>query len=226
MRLGTRADHFHDSALFLSIPHHQLFVLCEMNFGQRGRALVSECQHSDSATLLPYNDELVKGCLEEINFHVDELTHIVDSIEGEKPSLHVRPALMLHYAAIRRNKRCLLAYIYHRAKLLQNNCNLGRDRIKESLLHESEKDFVVAYERLRARQGTDTISIIASQQRFPPSQMWVQVRVMESLGTIVLTETGGTVNLEEGTIHFLPFQDVEPFVRQGCLKLVEGEEAI
>lgn len=199
-----------------------------MNFGQRGRALVSECQHSDATSLLPYNDELVKGCLEEITFHVDELTHLVDSIEGEKPSLQVRPSLMLHDAAIRRNKRCLLAYIYHRVKYLQHECNSNKhrsDSIQKSLLHESELDFLQAYERLRAQQGVETGANMTCQQRLPPTSTWIQVRVLESLGTIVLTETGGTANLEQGTLHFLPAQDVESFVQQGYLEHVEGEEA-
>ena len=199
-----------------------------MNFGQRGRALVSECHYSDATTLLPYNDELVKGCLEEITFHVDELTHLVESIEGEKPSLQVRPSLMLHDAAIRRNKRCLLAYTYHRVKYLQNECNSNKhrsDTIQKSLLHESELDFLQAYERLRAQQGCDIGADMACQQRMPPTHTWIQVRVLESLGTIVLTETGGTANLEEGTLHFLPAQDVESFIQQGYLEHVEGEEA-
>jgi GINS complex subunit 1 len=202
-----------------------------MNFGQRGRALVSECHHSDATTLLPYNDELVKGCLEEITFHVDELTHLVESIDGEKPSLQVRPSLMLHDAAIRRNKRCLLAYIYHRVKHLQRECNSNNkhhhrdESVAKSLLHESEIDFLQAYERLRAQQGSDIGANMTCQHRMPPTHTWIQVRVLESLGTIVLAETGGTANLEEGTLHFLPAQDVESFIQQGYLEHVEGEEA-
>ena len=189
---------------------------------------MSECHHSDATTLLPYNDELVKGCLEEITFHVDELTHLVESIEGDKPSLQVRPSLMLHDAAIRRNKRCLLAYIYHRVKYLQNECNSNKHRsenIPNTLLHESELDFMQAYERLRAQQGSDIGADMTCQQRMPPTHTWIQVRVLESLGTIVLTETGGTANLEEGTLHYLPAQDVESFIQQGYLEQVEGEEA-
>jgi GINS complex subunit 1 len=191
-----------------------------MNFGQRGRHLVAECKHAD---LLQYNDELVKGCLEEITFHVDELTHIVEAIDGEKPSTEVRPALMLHEAAIRRNKRCLLAYINHRVKYIQNHSS--RSNIKKSLLSEAEIDFLKAYERLRAQQSEDRGLDLSSNQRLPPTQTLIQVRVLESLGKVVLTETGATANLEKGTLHFLPVQDVDEFIRQGFLEQVDGEEA-
>jgi GINS complex subunit 1 len=187
-----------------------------MNFGQRGRDLVAECKHAD---LLQYNDELVKGCLEEITYHVDELTHLFEAIDVEKPALEVRPSLMLHEAAIRRNKRCLLAYVNHRVKYIQNNPS-----VKKTLLNEAEIDFLQAYERLRARQSEGGLDL--SAKRLPPTQTLIQVRVLESLGKIVLTETGATANLQKGTLHFLPAQDVEDFIRQGFLEHVEGEEAL
>jgi GINS complex subunit 1 len=197
-----------------------------MNFGQRGRDLVAECaNHSD---LLPYNDESVKACLEEITFHVDELTHIIDAIENEKPSLEVRPALMLHDAAIRRNKRCLLAYVNHRVNYIKENHAANPTAFQaKALLSEAESDFAQAYERLRAQQS-DAVGgtlDLGRRPKLPPTQTFLQVRVLQSLGKIVLTETGATVNLEKGTLHFLPAQDVEEFIQQGFLEQVEGEEA-
>mmetsp|Transcript_19579 Transcript_19579/g.32517 ORF Transcript_19579/g.32517 Transcript_19579/m.32517 type:complete len:202 (-) Transcript_19579:68-673(-) len=200
-----------------------------MNFGQRGRDLVAECaNHSD---LLPYNDESVKACLEEITFHVDELTHIIDAIDSDnaKPSLEVRPALMLHDAAIRRNKRCLLAYVNHRVKYIQENYAIMPAAFKnKALLNEAETDFAQAYERLRAQQSDKVgggLDLGRARHKLPPTQTFLQVRVLQSLGKIVLTETGATVNLEQGTLHFLPAQDVEEFIQQGFLERVEGEEA-
>jgi len=187
-----------------------------MNFGQRGRDLVSECKHGE---LLKYNDEAVKGCLEEIIFHVDELTHIVQAVEEEKPPLEVRPSLLLHESAVLRNKRCLLAYHNHRINVCKGDPSINR-----SLLNEAEIDFLSAYERLVADQSDKLQGLELSMHKLPPTQTLIQVRVLQTVGKIVL-ETGATVNLEQGTLHYLPAQDVYAFMQQGILEQVEGEEA-
>jgi GINS complex subunit 1 len=199
-----------------------------MNFGHRGKALVMECKHPD---LLPYNDELVKGCLDEITFHVDELEHIVDSIVGDKPSLEVRPALLLHEAAIQRNKRCLLAYQNHRIRYLMENPIQDTNGISSKLsssssstiLSDAECEFLAAYERLRTNHPYSLT--LTRSPRLPPSQTMVQVRVVETVGTVVLAESGVSVHLAQGTVHYLPARDVQHFLQQGVLELIEGEEA-
>jgi GINS complex subunit 1 len=188
-----------------------------MNFGQRGRDLVLECKHAD---LLKYNAEAVQACLEEITWHVDELTHLANAVEGDnKPSIELRPALLLHDAAIRRNKRCLLAYMNHRLEVIKENAD-----IKKSLLSEAEVDFAQAYEKLRARYS-DQFGIDVKRNLLPPTQALVQVRVLKSLGQIVLSETGATVTLQQGTVHNLPASDVQEWIQQGYLEPVEGEES-
>jgi GINS complex subunit 1 len=228
-----------ESSVTISIyaPKHLAHInriTSRMNFGHRGKELVAECKHPD---LLPYNDELVKGCLNEIVFHVDELEHIVDSIEGDKPSLEVRPALLLHEAAIQRNKRCLLAYMNHRTRYIMKNpvilnsiTSLSSTQISSSalpsssLLSDAEFEFLQAYERLRTTDHPYSLNLTRTP-RLPPSQTLVQVRVVETLGTVVLAESGVSVHLAEGTLHYLPTRDVQNFLIQGVVELVEGEEA-
>lgn len=188
-----------------------------MNYGQRGRDLVSECKHGE---LLPYNDEAVRACLEEVTFHVDELTHLANSIDDDKPTLEVRPSLTLHQAAVLRNKRCLLAYHNYRVNAIKTDPS-----VPKSSLSEAEIDFLQSFERLRAEHSDKFRGLNLSKSKLPPTQTLIQVRVLQSLGKIVLSETGATVDLEKGTLHFLPAQDVEEFIQQGFLELVEGEEA-
>jgi GINS complex subunit 1 len=79
------------------------------------------------------------------------------------------------------------------------------------------------YEKLRTNFGA-RMGLNLRESLFPPEQDFVQVRVLSSkLGTIV-TESGGAVNLQLGTIHYLPRGDVEPLIRQGLLEQVDGEE--
>mmetsp|Transcript_16759 Transcript_16759/g.25326 ORF Transcript_16759/g.25326 Transcript_16759/m.25326 type:complete len:217 (+) Transcript_16759:78-728(+) len=215
-----------------------------MNFGQRGRELVLDCQsgsdlsssRDDQSNIKSYKDKSVRGCLEEITWHMDELDHLAESCgpaEGEKLRLEVRPALLLHDAAIRRNKRCLLAYMNHRVNSIRHHKTLAgtsSSRIPTNLLSEAESEFQQAYEQLRCQQselyiGEDgLLSIDLSRSRLPPTQTMIQVRVKKSLGSIVLADSS-TVNLEAGTVHFLPTTDVEDFIQQGHLEIAEGEES-
>ena len=267
-----------------------------MKFGTRGRELVQECKNhsnasggnsggsegwNDRASLLPpYNDEGVRATLQEITWHCDELTIQVESLRDGKPSLESRPCLLLHDASIRRNKRCLLAYMNYRADVIRknpvvynnlailqqqqqqqqqqhddmvndgissrknsggnsneigskNNINNSNDDSNRNsrtsgasgkpILSEAERDFLREYRQLRAGY-CDRVGMEVSHERLPPQDQWVQVRVVRPLGEIVLSETGSAVRLEEGTIHYLPFQDVEDFLKSGDLRQIDGEE--
>lgn len=184
------------------------------NYGQRGRELLLELKCSD--WLPPYNDEAVRATLQEIQLHFGELTDQISA--GEKPAMEARPSLLLHDAAIRRNKRCLLAYhMYRLKKLRESTCTT----VQSSLLSEAEVDFMSEYDKLRARYS-DSLDLNANI--FPPSHDFVQVRVIkDNLGKLV-TDMGSAVSLELGTLHYLPRSDVEPLIRQGFLEQVDGEE--
>jgi GINS complex subunit 1 len=196
------------------------------NYGQRGRELLLELKSSD--WLPPYNDEAVRATLQEIQLHFDELTdQIIISPAGEKPAMEMRPSLLLHDAAIRRNKRCLLAYHVYRLKKLRESyyCTAGNDK-----LSEAEVDFMTDYEKLRARyystSSTSSSLLLLDLQAntFPPCHDLVQVRVLkDNLGKLV-QDMGTCVSLEMGTLHYLPRTDVEPLIRQGFLEQVDGEE--
>jgi GINS complex subunit 1 len=190
------------------------------NYGQRGRELLLELKSSD--WLPPYNDETVRATLQEIQLHFDELTDQISA--GEKPAMEARPSLLLHDAAIRRNKRCLLAYHVYRLNRLRQSSSLEAHNgctTTTMLLSEAEVDFTAEYEKLRARYSA---FLDLKANAFPPSHDLVQVRVLrDDLGTLV-QEVGTSVSLELGTLHYLPRTDVEPLIRQGFLEQVDGEE--
>lgn len=197
-------------------------------YGQRGRELLLELKRSD--WLPPYNDEAVRACLQEIQLHFDELQDQVraaSSGEHTKPPMEARPSLLLHDAAIRRNKQCLLAYHVARLNKLKQEVNGGNahcnSSVIRSLTSEAELDFLGEYEKMYtgfgASMGLDLKALL-----LPPEQDSVQVRVLSrNLGTLV-TESGTSVDLELGTIHYLTRADVEPLIRQGLMEQVDGEE--
>mmetsp|Transcript_22251 Transcript_22251/g.45042 ORF Transcript_22251/g.45042 Transcript_22251/m.45042 type:complete len:215 (-) Transcript_22251:124-768(-) len=214
-----------------------------MNYGQRGRDLLLDLKRSDF--IPPYNDEGVRSTLQEIHLHYDELTDRLraagrsggrartdsgSNVADTKPPMESRPAVLLHDAAIRRNKRCLLAYHVHRIDRLRSlrweTAAAALPQPVRALLSEAEADFFAEYDRLASRHGA-AMELDLTSDLCPPEEEYATVRVVRKggLGRIE-TEAGGSVELGEGTTHYLPRGDVERLVRQGALRQLEGEESL
>ncbi len=219
-----------------------------MNYCQRGRDLLLDLKRSD--WLPPYNDENVKAIHSEIKIHFNELNDQAkaaaqvtadrniandDSSSSANSAakntslpMESRPAIVLHEAAIQRNKRCLLAYHAHRLdrlKSLRWDTSASLPGHIRSLLSEAEVDFYTEYDQLVARYNSSLGAIDLNSYMQPPEEDLIEVRVVQpGLGTIVTTDHCGEVNLELGTTHFLPRADVEHLIRQGSLQQLDGEE--
>jgi len=201
-----------------------------MNYGQRAKELLLDLKRSDF--IPPYNDETVRAAISEINLHFDELHDQAVASRRANPGsdnipLNARPALILHDAAIRRNKRCLLAYHAYRLEKLKRlrwDTAAALPLHVKSLLSEAEVDFYTEYDKLVSRfnEGLGGLDLNSNLQ--PPEEDLIEVRVVKAgLGTIV-TDYGGEVSLELGTTHFLSRGDVEHLIRQGALQQLDGEE--
>lgn len=107
-----------------------------MNYGHFGRDLLLELQRTSddggggaAVDMASYNDGLVSQTLQDLKLHVQALTDQVRAVQRQaadgadkasaKPSLAVRPSILLQNAAIQRNKQCLLLYHVHRVRRLQ-----------------------------------------------------------------------------------------------------------
>ena len=58
----------------------------------------------------------------------------------------------------------------------------------------------------------------------PPTENFIMVRVKEANLGKIETELCGVVELEVGTMHYLPRGDVEGLIRRGALIQLSGEE--
>eukprot|EP00804_Cyclotella_cryptica_P030939 CCRYP_019614-RA/>CCRYP_019614-RA protein AED:0.30 eAED:0.30 QI:0/-1/0/1/-1/1/1/0/139 len=138
--------------------------------------------------------------------------------------------MILHDASIRRNKRCLLAYHAYRINKLRNlrwETSGTLPSHVSPLLCEAELEFFRAYDKLVANTSLSggTVGILDyNADMLPPTENFIMVRVVEEgLGKIE-TESCGVVELEVGTMHYLPRGDVEGLVRRGSLVQLSGEE--
>lgn len=199
-----------------------------MNYGQRSRELLLDLKRSDF--IPPYNDETVRATLSEISLHFDELNDQVEASKqanSDKIPVSSRPALILHDEAIRRNKRCLLAYHNYRLEKLKRlrwDSAAALPAHVKALLSEAEVDFYMGYDKLVSKFNSSLGGLDLMSNLQPPEEDLIEVRVVKSgLGSIV-TDYWGEISLELGTTHFLNRGDIEHLIRQGALQQLDGEE--
>jgi GINS complex subunit 1 len=165
--------------------------------------------------LTAYNDETVRNCLQDLKLHVQALQDQVQANSGDrssnssgsqsqsqspaaapppgngKPSLAVRPSILLQNAAIQRNKRCLLTY--HVARI---------ERIKEHLYwkQQQQQDQQQGQQQKENATGTGTGTAAAAnsggrrQVLCPAEQDW-----LSDYSALVDRYTAGT-GLPPGTL--------------------------
>ena len=234
-----------------------------MNYGHHGRDLLLELKRtrandhkassSSSSSMVvvpPYNDRLVRECLQDLQLHVQALQDQVDAQQGEKPSMNVRPSLVLQNAAIGRNKRCLLAYHKIRADRLMAaywNNSLSLDEVtaatststnatrttgatttKNSNLSPAEEEFYASYEQI-CRDYATMLRLpnpdLRSYGNHPPQPLSkVQVQVLRSTEGPIVLESGATLTFQKGALHYLAYSDVEGLLRDGTVALLSTEE--
>ena len=219
-------DYFRNGALekHPSSRHFTIVITNRMSsYGQRGVSLLQELKRSD--WLPPYNENGVRQTLEEISLHIDALIEEVEQ-HRQKQERESKPSIFIHEAAIRRNKRCLLAYHAHRLKKLRSlrweTTGMLTTNIK-SLLDESEVDFFNQYDELISNYSTK-INMDLSTLCVPDKE-YVQVRVVKDVGLApIMTEFGNCVKFDAGSVHFLRRGDVEHLIRQEVLIEINGEE--
>ncbi|GAX11548.1 hypothetical protein FisN_22Lh238 [Fistulifera solaris] len=207
-----------------------------MDFGRYGRELLLELKRSNAA----YNDTLVSSCLQDLNLHVCALGDQVAaasrdqhaSTDGKpKLSMSVRPSILLQEAAIHRNKRCLLTYHWVRLQRIQKQYWSPRQEENEEpqQLGPAEEDFLQAYQQLHQRYAQNTLPFVddlRAHAGLPPlntERVLLRVVTAPTEGPVVLA-SGVSVEFRVGATHFLPWNDVEEWVRKGHLRVLTGEE--
>ncbi|RUS80353.1 hypothetical protein EGW08_011892 [Elysia chlorotica] len=183
--------------------------------------LVRELQRSLDGTLSPYNEDKIRQVLEEMQTLFDQnkdKAHF--AAEGQT---HLLSAIQLRHAAIRRNKRCLLAYLYNRLEQIKKmrwefSSVLPSD-VKYNMC-EQEVQWFNQYNRLLAnymRSLGDNGGLDLTQDMKPPKALYVLVRCLVDHGEFE-TQDGTTILLKKNSQHYLMRAECEHLIRQGILE--------
>lgn len=212
----------------LILPVHYItlqyiLLYSNMNHGTAGRELLMELQRGDrnGTFLASYNAKLVRNCLNDLTNQVQSLQEELQAVQdATKPSMQVRPSILLHNAAIQRHKRCLLAYHKVRMDKMQKSVLVHHGQELPQSTNAAEQEFVQDYQQLRQHYAAAVFELDV----LPPTSHMVQVRCLQALGDICLESSGRSVQLSKGSLHYVPRADVQDFLLAGTMELIDGEE--
>lgn len=200
-------------------------------FGDQAMALINEARRSiATGTLSKYNDPLVREVCREMRGLDQDLSRTTTpyEIEGSQVPEGVMAAASFYHVALRRNKRCLLAYQNHRLEKLRelywgaagSLAHLLGDQETRSRLSPHEVDFLRSYNEIvqEYRADFEDVLDIVGDVTAPPKELNVVVRVVKDCGTIQ-TELG-PIDFQRGQRFMVRRSDIEQLITQGFLEIV------
>ncbi|KAI8817043.1 DNA replication complex GINS protein PSF1 [Fimicolochytrium jonesii] len=187
---------------------------------------------SDSPTLAPYRDDLIRNVQLEMRQLASHLRDIMSARESAPTPQHAQGltvAATMHHLSLRRSKRCLLAYTRHRLdRITETLWDLGGAAASSAAampadlrrnLSPAEMEFVNGYTALVSSYRSGFLDVDMGAALVPPRDLFVEVRVLKDCGE-VQTENGA-VRLVNNSQHYLRRTDVEPFITAGYLRHIE-----
>ncbi|KAH8910846.1 GINS complex, Psf1 component [Coniochaeta sp. PMI_546] len=214
-------------------------------YGDLGNKLVQHAKRTQNLTHLPpYQTELVRTVTHEVRDLDKYVKSILEPYQDGSfdPNADQATActLMVNHLAMRRNKRCLLAYHRTRTDKLEELVWSGTDIVDlagqqqqrpppgaanapgmsgdgaSSSLSPQEEDYMRQYSDLLAAYKGQWTDIDLTGSLEPPRDLFIDVRVLKDAGEIQ-TEYGA-INLTKNSQFYVRQGDVERLIAQGYLQ--------
>ena len=178
---------------------------------EKSKKLVRELK--TSKWLPPYNSDLIK----EISKETTSLcSNLAESLLNNESSLAVMQSNIIN-----RNKRGVLAYLNYRiskleALRIENGPSIPPHYSNQLCAEEMEyfkkySGLLLDYNRKVSKHIDLTTDLV------PPKDLYVEVRVKEDIGDILLSN-GGQITLKKNTSQLVKREEVANLIRQGVLQ--------
>ncbi|XP_052767582.1 DNA replication complex GINS protein PSF1-like [Mya arenaria] len=190
---------------------------------EKALEMIRELHRSSDGTLPPFNEDKVRQVLEEMKALFQENQKDVSATVAGESGLF--SGVQLRHAALERNKRCILAYLYNRIKRIRDmRWEFGSvlpQEIKYNL-SEQEVRWFSQYNKclanyMRSIGGAGGLDL--TQDMKPPKTLYIEVRCLVDHGEFE-TQDGNVVVLKKNSQHFLLRSECEHLIRQGMLEHV------
>ncbi|CAC5403036.1 DNA replication complex GINS protein PSF1-like [Mytilus californianus] len=193
---------------------------------EKALELIAELQRTIDSTLGPYNEDTARHVLEEMKALFEQNQKDVSATVAGENGLF--SGVQLRHAALERNKRCLLAYIYNRLQHIKKmRWEFGSVLPSDVKLNlgEQEVQWFGKYNKMLAnymRSIGDHGGLDLTQDLKPPKTLFIEVRCLMDHGEFE-TQDGNIILLKKNSQHFLLRSECEHLIRQGVLEhIVHG----
>lgn len=194
-------------------------------YGDKAFELIKELYRSRD-TIQPFDDDKIRLVYEEMRMLCEKIStamHSTFDVETNNFLAEVK----LEKAALERNQRCLLTYIWNRMQQIRQmrwefGSILPAD-IKENL-SDSEIKWFMNYSKSLAtymKSIGPQHGLNLTQYIKPPKKLYVEVRSLVDYGKLEL-EDGEVLMLRKNSQHLMPRSQSEPLIRQGILEHMES----
>ncbi|VDD85675.1 unnamed protein product [Enterobius vermicularis] len=173
----------------------------------------------------PYNNELMKKCIQQINDLYQENANDAMAIHSECEDKTQRTHnLLARQSCIEFIKRCCCAYINKRMERLKAERWKRAGNIPQSIkanLCAAEiqwlKDYELNLAKFQEEFGDEDTVLNLMTNIKPAKSLFVQVQAVEDYGEFELSD-GSVVVLKKNSLHSLPRCDCEMLLKQGILE--------
>jgi GINS complex subunit 1 len=178
--------------------------------------------------LSAFNEDNVRFSFEECKtLFAQNQIDVQPVLQGNNTNL---PTIQMRHAALQRNKRCLLTYVYARmnwiASLRFELATVVAPKHIKSNMSDLEVVWFQRYSKTLANymkslsHATQMNGIDLTQYMRPPRALFIHVRCLQDYGELELSD-GHTVSLLKNSQHYLLASDVTDLIKQGTLEHID-----
>ena len=188
---------------------------------------------SKAHELSPYNEDNVRFTFEECRtLFAQNQVDVQPVLGGDNSNL---PTIQLRHAALQRNKRCLLTYVYTRMNWIASlrfelatvvapkhikSCMSDLEVIWFQKYSKTLANYMKALSQATQSGSSDIYGIDLTQYTRPPKSLYINVRCLNDYGEFELSD-GHSISLIKNSQHYVLASDVQDLIKQGILEHID-----
>ncbi|KAH3683266.1 hypothetical protein WICPIJ_005735 [Wickerhamomyces pijperi] len=194
-------------------------------YGDGGIKLINEAKRTQHLEILPrFQDEMVRHIInetKELQVIASETSaeplHNPDPSDQQQTQEDRRQKCLqfISKLAMRRNKRCLLAYERLRSEKMDH---MAWNNIEAPIQNHHEEEYLREYESNLINFKSAFIDLDLTGPLVPPKDIFIEVRGLQNVG-LIQTEYGA-FDVTESSRFFARSTDVERLIQQGYLEKI------
>lgn len=179
--------------------------------------------------LSSFNEDCVRLAFEECRLLFQQNQVDVQNVIHNGTNTNL-PAIQIRHAALQRNKRCLLCYVYTRMNWISSlrwelatvippkHIKLNMSDLEIAWFQKYSKTLANYMRSLANASNMQGIDL--TQYTRPPKSLYIHIRCLEDYGEIEVSD-GHTVSMTKNSQHYVLASDVQDLIKQGIVEHIE-----